>query len=93
MTTFSNHQQIFGLQSTNQMQLELSDYPNLTPASLPALDRLQGFINIPRFRKNLRTVFFQYLASEHEALIPDFEHFIEDMRFVFEFLDQLEEGE
>lgn len=67
-------------------------HTQLTPESIQAFDNLLSLINIPRFRKNLRTVLFQYLMHEHESLIPDFEHFIEDMQFVFEFLDQLEDG-
>ncbi len=66
-------------------------YPHVSRESLQAFDDFLSLVDIRRFRKNLRTVLFQYLLLEYEELIPDFEHFIEDMRFVFEFFDKLEE--
>ena len=56
-----------------------------------ALEDLLGLLDIPRFRSNLRALLFQYLMDQHQCLLPDFEHFIEDMRFFFEFLDVLNE--
>lgn len=64
---------------------------NVSSKSIMALDELQRLIEIPRFRKNLRGLLFVYLMKEHKDLMPDFEHFIEDMKFLFEFFDKLEE--
>lgn len=63
---------------------------NLTAKSIDSLDHLLGLIEIPRFKRNLRNLLFQYLIDQHDELMPDFGHFIEDMKFVFDFLDTLE---
>lgn len=69
---------------SNREDIELSE------KSIISLSRFLELIEIPRFRKNFRYILFHYLMTEHEELMPDFEWFIEDMRFFFEFLDDLE---
>ena len=62
----------------------------LTPKSIHALEDFMSLIDVSRFSKNLRNLLLQYLINESDELLPDFEHFIEDMKFLFDFLDQLE---
>ena len=64
-----------------------------TEQHLNSFIRFLELVEIPRFRKNFRYILFHYLMTEHEELMPDFKWFIEDMRFFFEFLDELEPGE
>ncbi|MDW3194596.1 MAG: hypothetical protein R8G66_19615 [Cytophagales bacterium] len=59
--------------------------------SSESLEHFLELIEIPRFRKNLRHILFFYLQKEYEELMPDFNWFIEDMKFFFEFLDELDE--
>ncbi len=64
---------------------------NLTTNSneVIALEDLLGQIEIPRLKRNLRKLLLHYLMNEHENLMPNFEDFIEDLMFFFEFLDAL----
>ena len=64
-----------------------------TEQHLNSFIRFLELVEIPRFRKNFRYILFHYLMTEHEELMPDFKWFIEDMRFFFEFLDELEPRE
>ena len=61
-----------------------------TTSSLDSLEHFLEFVEIPRFRKNLRYLLFSYLMNEHESLMPDFKWFIEGLHFFFKFLDELE---
>ncbi len=63
---------------------------NATENSIVALDDFLGSVDISRFRKDLRNLFLHYLMEEYEQLGPEFGHFIEDMKFFFNFLDALE---
>ena len=58
-------------------------------AEVIALEDLLDLLDVPRFRKNLRSLLVRYLMHEHDNLMPDFEYFVEDMKFFFEFLDIL----
>ena len=68
--------------------------PNFPPpeSSVHSLGLFLERVDVPRFRKNIRHLLLHYLMDNHDELMPDFEWFIEDMRFFFEFLDELEEG-
>ncbi len=64
---------------------------NLTPKSISALDDFVGLVTIPKFNRLLRSLLLYYLSEEHEELAPDHGHFIEDMKFLFDFLDVVED--
>ena len=60
---------------------------NITPKSISALDDFVGLVTIPKFKRQLRSLLLYYLTEECEELSPDYGHFIEDMKFMFDFLD------
>lgn len=64
---------------------------NLTPKSISALDDFVGLVKIPKFKRQLRSLLLYYLSEESEELAPDYGHFIEDMKFMFDFLDVVED--
>lgn len=64
---------------------------NATPKSISAFDDFLGLVEIPKFKRQLRSLLLYYLKEEHEELPPDYGHFIEDMKFMFDFLDVVED--
>ena len=66
---------------------------SITDLHAKALEEFLNLIEIPRFRKNLRTLLLDYIRKERLDPIPDFDHFIEDMKFFFNLLDDLENVE
>lgn len=73
------------------MDLSEAQPVNLTPKSISALDDFVGLVTIPKFKRQLRSLLLYYLSEESEELAPDYDHFIEDMKFMFEFLDVVED--
>ncbi len=67
-----------------------TDKPELSDKTISSLNRFVELIEVPRFRRNIRHILFSYLMTQYEEPMPDFQWFIEDMRFFFEFLDDLE---
>ncbi len=70
----------------------MSNYsPNSTKNnSTEALSELLEPLDPQRFSRNLRYMTFQYLQHQHHDLMPDFNHFIEDLNLLFVFLYKLE---
>ena len=66
---------------------------SLSPPSIEAVENFAENMDIPRLKQNLRKVLFEYLRLKHDDLIPDFEHFIEDMNFLFHLMDMLENAD
>ena len=64
---------------------------NLTPKSISALDDFVGLVMIPKFKRQLRNLLLYYLSEEYEELAPDYGYFIEDMKFLFDLLDVIED--
>ena len=63
----------------------------LSEKSISALDDFVGLVTIPKFKRQLRSLLLYYLSEEHEELPPNYGHFIEDMKFMFDFLDVVED--
>ena len=61
-----------------------------TPASVSAFDDFLELVEIPSFKRKLRSLLLYYLANECEELPPHSDRFIEDMEFLFHFLDVVE---
>ena len=70
------------------MRLTGTNSVNLTPKSIEALDDFLGLIEVTKFKRNL---LLYNLVSEHEEPTSDFGHFIEDMKFMLDFLDVIED--
>lgn len=64
-----------------------------SPASIQALEDFLSIVDVPRFSKELRNLFLEYLIDNHEELHADFEHLAEDLKFLFDFLDRLEKDQ
>ncbi|WP_436515223.1 hypothetical protein [Ekhidna sp. To15] len=62
----------------------------LTPACIERLDDLFGLIHVSEFKSNLRNLLLYYLIHEAEELPEGYGHFIEDMQFVLNCLDEIE---
>ncbi|MEP1096064.1 MAG: hypothetical protein ABJG78_13200 [Cyclobacteriaceae bacterium] len=62
-----------------------------TSKMVKAFDDFLSQVEIPRARKQLRSLLLYYLSEECEELAPDYGHFIEDMKFLFDFLDVVED--
>ena len=63
----------------------------LSEKSISALNDFVGLVTIPAFKRQLRSLLLYYLAEEYEELAPDCGKFIEDMKFLFDFLDVVED--
>jgi len=63
----------------------------LSEKSISAFDDFLGLVEIPKFKRQLRSLLLYYLSNESEELAPDFGHFVEDMKFMFDFLDVVED--
>ena len=63
----------------------------LSEKSISALHDFVGLVTIPKFKRQLRNLLLYYLSEESEELAPDYGHFIEDMKFMFDFLDVVED--
>ncbi|MEQ9310681.1 MAG: hypothetical protein RLN90_14590 [Balneolaceae bacterium] len=70
------------------MKSELNSI-NLSEKSISALDDFMGLVTIPKFKRQLRSLLLYYLTEEHEELAPNYGEFIEDMKFLFDFLDMV----
>jgi len=62
----------------------------VTPGAISALEDFLSLVDVPEFSKGLRDLLLHFLIHEHEELPSDFGHFIEDIQFLFAFLDRLE---
>ena len=60
---------------------------NLTAKSIAAFDDFAGLVDIRKFNRQLRNLLLYYLSEECEELPYDYGKFIEDMKFLFDFLD------
>lgn len=67
------------------------DSTQLSQKSISALENFLGLVEIPKFKRQLRSLLLYYLTEECEELAPDYGHFIEDMKFLFDFLDVVED--
>ncbi|MEM7296914.1 MAG: hypothetical protein AAF391_01460, partial [Bacteroidota bacterium] len=73
------------------LALSEADIVNLTPKSISAFNDFVGLIKIPTFKRQLRSLLLYYLSEEHEELPSNYGYFIEDMKFLFDFLDVVED--
>ncbi len=64
---------------------------NLTVKSISAFDDFLGLVEITIFKRHLRSLLLYYLSENCEELAPNYGHFIEDMNFLFDFLDVVED--
>ena len=64
---------------------------NINSKSIEAFDDFIGLVNIQRVQKNLRNLLLYYLKNEFEELHPDYGLFIEDMEFLLNLLDKIEQ--
>jgi len=62
-----------------------------TSTAVTALDDFLGLVEIPSFKRKLRNLLLYYLIHESEELPSDAGSFIEDMKFLFDFLDVAED--
>lgn len=72
------------------MKPELDGIP-ISKKSILAFSDFLGLVSIPKFKRQLRNLLLYYLAEEHDELPADFGDFIEDMKFMFDFLDVIED--
>lgn len=66
--------------------------PHKTGLSNEIITELENFsenIDIHHLQRSLRTVVFEYLSVKHDDLIPDFGSFIEELSYLFDFLDRV----
>ncbi|MDW3194302.1 MAG: hypothetical protein R8G66_18145 [Cytophagales bacterium] len=64
---------------------------NINSKSIEAFDDFIGLIDIQRVQKNLRNLLLYYLKNEFEELHPEYGLFIEDMEFLLNPLDKIEQ--
>ncbi len=64
---------------------------NINSKSIEAFDDFIGLVDIQRVQKNLRNLLLYYLKNEFEELHPDYGLFIEDMEFLLNLLDKIEQ--
>lgn len=65
----------------------------LSPKTISAFEDFLGLVEIPTFKRQLRGLLLSYLIEESEELPPHYSRFIEDMKFLFELLDVVEDEE
>ncbi len=63
----------------------------LTEKSISAFGDFVGLVTIHKFKRQIRSLLLYYLSEEFEELPPDYGRFIEDMKFLFDFLDVVED--
>lgn len=63
----------------------------LSPKTITAFEDFLGLVEIPTFKRQLRGLLLSHLSEECEELPPGYGHFIEDMKFLFELLDVVED--
>ncbi len=68
-------------------EFDAKQFVSLTPKTIEALDDFLGQIEVTSFKRQLRSLLLYYLTHEAEELPPDAGHFIEDLKYFFDFLD------
>ena len=70
------------------MQIEKIETSNVTQQMIKDFDDFVSFIVIKRLNRGLRNQMMFYLTNQ-EVPFPDHKEFLEDLRYLFDFLDRV----